>query len=168
MENVKLFDNRKGLNMNHEALNIKYPRIEYVLKFKKLNEHAILPNKANQTDAGYDLYSLEDLNINPNQRALIHTGIAMAIPHGHVGLIWPRSGLAVKHGIDVLAGVIDSGYRGEICVALQNHGDKIYQVRRHDRIAQILFQKISQFDVYSVEDLDVSDRGISGFGSTGV
>ena len=144
------------------------PNIENVLRVKKLDESAIIPAKANITDAGYDIYSLEDLNINPNQRALIRTGIAMAIPDGHVGLIWPRSGLAVKHGIDVLAGVVDSGYRGEVCVALQNHGDKIYQVRKHDRIAQILFQKISQFNVYSVENLDESDRGVSGFGSTGV
>jgi dUTP pyrophosphatase len=139
-----------------------------ILNVKKLNELAIPPTKANSTDAGYDLYSVEDLNIAPHQRALVHTGISMAIPNDYVGLVWPRSGLAVKHGIDVLAGVVDSGYRGEVCVVLQNHGDKIYQVRRGDRVAQMLFQKVSSFNVYVVEDLETSDRGISGFGSTGV
>lgn len=137
------------------------------LKIKKLDELAMVPTKANETDAGYDLYSIEDINITPSERSLVRTGISMAIPRGYVGLIWPRSGLAVKHGIDVLAGVVDSGYRGEVCVVLQNHGDKIYQIRKGDRIAQILFQEISSFNVYTVEDLDGSDRGASGFGSTG-
>lgn len=137
------------------------------LNIKKLTDNAVLPTKANSTDAGYDLYSVEDLVIKPNTRAMVHTGISMAIPANHVGLIWPRSGLAVKNGIDVLAGVVDSGYRGEVCVVLQNHGNTPYEVKSGDRIAQILFQKIEYFKLQEVESLENADRGDSGFGSTG-
>ena len=79
-----------------------------------------MPTRANKTDAGYDLYALEDLEIGPVNQKLVKTGISMAIPKGYVGLIWPRSGLAYKHGLDVFAGVIDSGYRGDIGVILYN------------------------------------------------
>lgn len=137
------------------------------LNIKRLTDNAVLPKKANTTDAGYDLYSVEDLVIEPNKRAMVHTGISMAIPANHVGLIWPRSGLAVKNGIDVLAGVVDSGYRGEVCVVLQNHGSTPYEVKSGDRVAQILFQKIEYFKLQEVESLENADRGDSGFGSTG-
>lgn len=137
------------------------------LPVKKLDDKAILPKRANQTDAGYDLYSIEECDIHPSERKMIHTGISMAIPNNYVGLIWPRSGLAVKHGIDVLAGVVDSGYRGEVCVVLQNHGDKVYKVREGDRIAQILFQQIEYFKIEESDSLEDADRGGSGFGSTG-
>lgn len=137
------------------------------LPVKKLNDKAILPKRANQTDAGYDLYSIEDCEINPHERKMIHTGISMAIPNNYVGLIWPRSGLAVKHGIDVLAGVVDSGYRGEICVILQNHDNEVYKISAGDRIAQMLFQKIEYFQIQESDSLENADRGGSGFGSTG-
>lgn len=137
------------------------------LRIKKLEDSAVLPKKANESDAGYDLYSIEDKTIEPNQRMMIRTGISMAIPNNYVGLIWPRSGLAVKHGIDVLAGVVDSGYRGEVCVVLQNHGHQPYKISSGDRIAQILFQKIEFFQLEEVENLEEADRGDSGFGSTG-
>lgn len=137
------------------------------LKIKKLDNTAVIPQKSNYTDAGYDLYSTENKTIQKNQREVIKTGIAMSIPNNYVGLIWPRSGLALKHGIDVLAGVIDSGYRGEVCVVLQNHGSMPYEVKAGDRIAQILFQKVEYFKIENVEELDVADRGDSGFGSTG-
>ena len=106
--------------------------------------------------------------IKPHTRSIIKTGISMAIPANSVGLIWPRSGLAAKQGVDVLAGVIDSGYRGEICVVLQNHGEKNVNIKSGDRIAQILFQKIESFQLQESETLDESSRGDSGFGSTGV
>lgn len=137
------------------------------VRVKKLAEDAIIPKKNNSTDAGYDIYSAEDKNINTGSRDLVKTNISMAIPSGYVGLIWPRSGLAVKQGVDTLAGVIDSGYRGEVCVVLQNHGDKTLFIKKGDRIAQILIQKIEDFVLTEVEELDISDRGRSGFGSSG-
>lgn len=137
------------------------------LKIMKLEEEAILPSKANSNDAGYDLYALEDTTIPSRGRALIRTGIAMAIPDGCVGLIWPRSGLAAKSGIDVLAGVIDSGYRGEICVLLQNHTDYEYIVRKGNRAAQMLIQQVLSPSILLVDNLDESKRGTGGFGSSG-
>lgn len=146
-------------------------QIEYSMskvKIKKLDPKANVPTKSNPFDAGYDLYSIVDEIIKPHTRSIIKTGISMAIPANYVGLIWPRSGLAAKQGVDVLAGVIDSGYRGEICVVLQNHGEKNVNIKSGDRIAQILFQKIESFQLQQSETLDDSSRGDGGFGSTGV
>jgi len=137
------------------------------LNVTKLDNSAILPSKANTSDAGYDLYAVEDCVIQSGCRALVRTGIAMAIPHGHVGLIWPRSGLAIKCGLDVLAGVVDSGYRGEVCIVLQNHSNNDYTIKAGDRAAQILIQKISSVNMNVVANLDSSDRGSGGFGSSG-
>jgi len=136
-------------------------------KITKLEKDTILPSKANEYDAGYDLYALEDTVVPSRGRALIRTGIAMAIPPGYVGLIWPRSGLAVKAGLDVLAGVVDSGYRGEVCVVLQNHSNSEYTIRAGDRAAQILIQKLPNVKMNVVAVLDSSDRGDGGFGSSG-
>jgi dUTP pyrophosphatase len=91
----------------------------------------------------------------------------MAIPEGYAGLIWPRSGTAVKAGLDVLAGVVDSGYRGEVCVVLQNHSDTDYTIKKGDRAAQMLIQKVGCVTVLLVSSLDETDRGTGGFGSTG-
>ena len=137
------------------------------VKVKKLEEDAVIPKKNNSTDAGYDIHAAENKRIYNNTRELIKTNISMAIPNGYVGLIWPRSGLAVKQGVDILAGVIDSGYRGEICVVLQNHGSKSVDVRKGDRIAQLLIQKVENFTLLESNSLDDSDRGASGFGSSG-
>ena len=98
---------------------------------------------------------------------LIPTGIRLALPEGHVGLIWPRSGMAVKHGIDCGAGVIDSQYRGEVKVLLFNHSDGEHFIQKGDRIAQLLVQKVETVDFLPVDDLDATDRAGSGFGSTG-
>ena len=133
----------------------------------RLNTLAVVPNRSNPTDAGYDLYSIEYKSIQPGQRELVKTGISMSIPSDYVGLIWPRSGLAVKHGIDTMAGVIDSGYRGEICVVLQNHGSNTYVVNAGDRIAQMLFQRVECVYFNETDLLEDSDRGASGFGSSG-
>jgi dUTP pyrophosphatase len=92
----------------------------------------------------------------------------MAIPEGHVGLIWPRSGLAYKHGLDVFAGVIDSGYRGDIGVILFNSQYNSYEISKGDRIAQILIQKVEDYELLEVEDLDSTERNSGGFGSSGV
>ncbi len=138
------------------------------MNVKKLHPDAIMPTRANPTDAGFDLYALDDSVAWPRKRVLVQTGIAMAIPEGHVGLIWPRSGLAVKHGIDVMAGVVDSGYRGEIKVLLQNTDpDLVHKIHKGDRIAQILIQPIVAPELVEVDDLGETDRGAGGFGSTG-
>lgn len=152
--------------------NIYSPTVCYnethELRISKLEKDSIIPSRANVSDAGYDLYAVIETIIPARGRGLIRTGIAMEIPSGHVGLIWPRSGLAVKAGLDVLAGVIDSGYRGEICIVLQNHTDHDYIVRKHDRVAQILIQKVATVQIKTVSNLDKSDRGTGGFGSSGI
>ena len=137
------------------------------VKVKILSEKGRVPTRAHDTDAGWDLYSSEDLQIMPDHRRLVSTSISLAIPEGHVGLVWPRSGLSVRKGIDVFAGVIDSGYRGEVKVCLFNSGATIFDINKGDRIAQILIQKISDCKMVGVESLDGSDRGDGGFGSSG-
>ena len=95
------------------------------------------------------------------------TGIVLALPPGHVGLVWPRSGLALRHGIDTLAGVIDSDYRGEVRVVLVNHGGEPFAIARGDRIAQLLVQKVERVEFVARDTLDATTRGAGGFGSTG-
>jgi dUTP pyrophosphatase len=137
------------------------------LLVKKLDPKAIIPTKANNTDAGYDLHALNVTIINNHSHKLIKTGISMAIPEGYVGLIWPRSGLAYKYGLDVFAGVIDSGYRGDIGIILFNSQYGSYHIEAGDRIAQILIQKIEDFELLEVDDLDKTERDKGGFGSSG-
>lgn len=138
------------------------------INIKKLNTNAIKPTQSNASDAGWDLYSSEEMtHIQPGCRALIKTGISMEIPEGFAGLIWPRSGLAVKSGIDVFAGVVDAGYRGEVGVCLFNSSQQEVQIKRGDRIAQILFQPIPQFSLVESTELTDTKRGSGGFGSTG-
>jgi len=129
--------------------------------------NAILPTQAHTSDAGWDLYSCEPKTILPSERATINTGISLAIPNSFVGLIWPRSGMAVKQGIDVLAGVIDSGYRGEVKVCLLNTGEEFVTIEAGDRIAQILFQEVPKFKLIETTDLNETDRNSGGFGSSG-
>ena len=137
------------------------------VKVKILSEKGRVPTRAHDTDAGWDLYSSERLQIMPDHRRLVSTSISLAIPEGHVGLVWPRSGLSIKKGIDVFAGVIDSGYRGEVKVCLFSSGATAFDIDEGDRIAQILIQKISDCKMVGVESLDGSDRGDGGFGSSG-
>lgn len=136
------------------------------LRVKKLSESAILPTKNLKTDAGFDLYSTENKFVFRQSRATISTSISIEIPEGCVGLIWPRSGLAVKAGIDTLAGVIDHGYTGEIKVCLYNTSKDDYEINVGDKIAQILIQKIEDCEVVEVDTLSESERGDKGFGSS--
>ena len=142
------------------------------VKIKKLSEGAIIPRYGTEFSAGADIYALceEPVSIAPGESKIIHTGIAMAIPNGLVGLIFARSGLATKQGLAPAnkVGVIDSDYRGEIMVCLHNHSTEIRVVENRDRIAQISFVPYysASFDI--CENLDDTDRGDGGFGSTGV
>lgn len=139
-----------------------------MIKIKKLHELAIVPKRNNASDAGADLYSVQDLTIPPNSRALVSTGISVEIPLGFYGRIAPRSGLAVNHGIDVLAGVCDSSYRGEIKVVLINTDkDKSFDITYGDKIAQLIIEQHFNFDFVEVDELGESNRGNSGFGSSG-
>lgn len=130
----------------------------------------IHPTYAHETDAGADLRSLERVWIDPEKFKLIRTGTSLAIPEGHFGLVAGRSGLGVKHGISLVngIGVIDAGYRGEICVALINHGKRPFKIDTGDRIAQLIIVPFVTANFEGVERLDDSPRGGGGFGSTGV
>lgn len=126
-----------------------------------------LPIYAHPQDAGADLCASEDALIPARGRKLVATGIRLALPAGHVGLIWPRSGLALRHGLDCGAGVIDAQYRGEVKVLLFNHSDTDLPIKKGDRIAQLLVQKVERAQFLPVENLDETPRGSNGFGSTG-
>lgn len=125
-----------------------------------------LPAHSSLGAAGADLKASEAVTLAPGERAAVATGLHLEIPPGHVGLVWPRSGLAVKHGIDTLAGVIDSDYRGEVRVVLVNHGREPFAIAPGDRIAQLLVQRVehAHFARAAVGD---TERGQGGFGSTG-
>lgn len=141
------------------------------IRLKKLDESVELPRYAKAGDAGADLRSVECLTIEPGCRAIVRCGFAMEIPEGFCGLVIPRSGLAAKHGITVLnsPGLIDSGYRGEICVVLLNTDQTIpFEVSKGDRIAQIVISEAKPFTFVEACDLDETSRGASGFGSSGI
>jgi len=140
----------------------------FILKIKKLNENAKLPIYAHPGDAGLDLFALEEATIAVGDRALIKTGISMEIPDGFVGLIWDKSGLATKNGLKTMAGVVDSGYRGEVIVCLVNLSEQKYIFNAGDKIAQMIIQKKENIEVLEVTELDQNTtRGADGFGSTG-
>ena len=126
-----------------------------------------VPKYVHYGDAGADLIASEKTVIRARGRSLVGTGIRLEIPEGHVGLIWPRSGLAIKNGIDCGAGVVDSCYRGEIKVLLFNHSDTEFQIEPGDRIAQILIQKVERVQFIPVNELSETNRSEKGFGSTG-
>jgi len=135
-------------------------------EIKKLTDSSCVPTKGHPSDAGWDLYADEDTQLWPEETKLISTGIAMSLPKGFVGLIWDRSSMGVK-GIHRHAGVIDSGYRGEVKVCLHNTTSELYQIKSGDRIAQLLIQEAPIFRLHEVKELDSTERGSGGFGSTG-
>jgi len=139
-----------------------------MLDVKLLLPEATVPTKATPGAAGWDLYSAEHVTVRPGKWLAVETGIAVAIPADHVGFIWPRSGLSVKHGIDVLAGVVDSDYRGGIAAVLANHSDKPFEVDIGMRIAQLVVQRYQATQLQVVSELGRTHRGVRGFGSTGV
>lgn len=142
-----------------------------LLKVRRLSEAAVLPQYAHPGDAGLDLVSIEAKTLLPGESQLIRTGIALELPEGTEAQVRPRSGLALKHQITVLntPGTIDTGYRGEICVILINHGTKPFQVEPGMRIAQMVITSFIQVTVEAVETLtDDTARADGGFGSTGL
>ena len=143
--------------------------MEPLLKVKKLSEDATLPKKGSVLSAGFDLSASRPATIPPGGRGIVHTDLSIACPPGTYARIAPRSGLAVKKGIDCGAGVIDADYRGPLGVVLFNlDATNVFEVQKGDRIAQLILEKISYAGLEEVEDLDATDRGASGFGSTGV
>jgi dUTP pyrophosphatase len=135
---------------------------------KKLSKNATLPKRCSEFAAGYDLYSSCELVIKPSEYKLVQTDISIAIPEGTYGRIAPRSGLAVKNGIDVLAGVVDYDYRGPVGVILINHSKYDFTIKVGDRIAQLVLEKIETPEVKETDDLPSTVRSSSGFGSTGL
>jgi len=137
------------------------------LKFKKLDPRATLPTRGSTAAAGLDLYSIEVLKLQSMERKLVRTGLAVAIPEGFYGRIAPRSGLATKNGIDVLAGVIDADYRGEIQCLLHNTGNETVELPAEAKVCQLIIEKIITPTPVLVDDLTSTTRGSGGFGSTG-
>jgi len=132
-----------------------------------VGEGGVVPTYASAGAAGADLRASEDVEIPRGGRVAVPTGLRLQLPPDHVGLVWPRSGLAVRHGIDTLAGVIDSDYRGEVRVVLVNHGQAAFPIAAGDRIAQLLIQRVERAAFVDSAALEDTDRGGSGFGSTG-
>ena len=138
-----------------------------ILRFQRLHPSAVLPARGSSFAAGLDICSIEELTIGPHERATVRTGLAVAIPDGFYGRVAPRSGLAVKHGLDVLAGVIDSDYRGELCCVLYNTSYAAISLPAGSKICQLILEKIITPNATWVADLDETARGAGGFGSTG-
>ncbi|NXP43740.1 DUT protein, partial [Heliornis fulica] len=137
------------------------------LRFAKLSENAFAPSRGSARAAGYDLYSAYDCVIPPMEKAVVKTDIQIALPPGCYGRVAPRSGLAAKHFIDVGAGVIDEDYRGNVGVVLFNFGKETFEVKKGDRIAQLICERIYYPELEEVQALDDTERGEGGFGSTG-
>ncbi len=136
----------------------------------RLDPELPLPARQHDSDAGYDLVAREHAVVAPGERVLMPTGIAIALPHGHAGFVLPRSGLAIRHGVSIVntPGLIDSGYRGELKVIIVNHDRRAaFEVQRGERIAQLIVQRIEDIGWIEVAELDHTDRGHGGHGSTG-
>ena len=137
------------------------------IKVKKVNEDATLKSGSYDGDVAIDLASTEETTLGPMEKKVIRTGIKMAIPKGYAGLIWDRSGMAANHSIHTMAGVIDSGYRGEIQVVLINLGKQDFKIEKSMRIAQMLIHAVPDLKIEEVQELDETERGSKAFGSSG-
>jgi dUTP pyrophosphatase len=140
------------------------------LRCRRLNEDAILPGRAHDGDAGLDLHAVEAAAIAPGERASVGTGIAVEIPEGHAGLVLPRSGLAVRHGVTLVnsPGLVDCGYRGELRVLMLNTDSReTFEISPGDRIAQLLITPFAETEPFEAIELAESARGENGFGSSG-
>jgi dUTP pyrophosphatase len=138
------------------------------IQIKKINSEAIIPKFALEDDAGMDLYSLEDILLKSGERISCRTGIAIKIPSGYVGLIWDKGGPSHKFGIKTLGGVFDSNYTGEYLIGLINLSQEDFQIKKGQKIAQALFQKIEIPEIEEVGELPATNRNEGAFGSTGI
>jgi len=137
------------------------------LRIKKLHPDAKMPSFAHATDAGMDLYTVENITIEPGQHREVHTGIALAVPAGYVALVWDKGGIANKRHLKTVGGVFDSDYRGEYLIGLYNFGTEPQSFSVGDKITQLLIQKVEHPLLVEVEELDATVRGEGRFGSTG-
>jgi dUTP pyrophosphatase len=136
----------------------------------KIHEDALLPHYAHPGDSGMNVYSIEEVSIAPGETRLVHTGLKIAVPGHYEAQLRPKSGLALQHGITLLntPGTVDSGYRGEVCVIVINHGREAYHIQKHGKIAQLVICPVIRANIVEVEQLDETARGDGGFGSTGL
>lgn len=139
-----------------------------IIKVKRVKDNAIIPSYAHKGDAGVDLHSTEDYLVDSGQRVLVSTGLQIAIPMGYEAQVRPRSGLALKHGISIVntPGTIDAGYRGDIGIILINHGKERFEIKKGQKIAQMVFAKVEEVKFEEADKLDDTSRGTGGFGST--
>ncbi|GAK54397.1 deoxyuridine 5'-triphosphate nucleotidohydrolase [Candidatus Moduliflexus flocculans] len=140
------------------------------VRIAKIHPDAIVPHYVHPGDSGMDVYSIEEVTIPPGATALVRTGLKIAVPEGYEAQVRPKSGLALKHAISLsnTPGTIDSGYRGEICVILINHGQQPYHVEKQSKIAQLVICPVIRAEILEVTELDDTARGEGGFGSTGL
>ncbi len=140
------------------------------IKIKKVHPEAIIPHYVHEGDAGMDVYSIEECTLNSQEIKLVKTGLAFEIPKGYEIQVRPKSGLALKHGITLTnsPGTLDSGYRGELGVILQNEGKNTYEVKKGEKIAQIVLAKYEEAEIEEVNEISETSRGDGGFGSTGL
>ena len=140
------------------------------VKFRRIDPAAMLPSYAHPGDAGMDIRSIEDLVIDPGARKLVRTGLVMMLPPGYEAQVRPRSGLALKNGVTVLntPGTIDEGYRGEVGVVLANFGSEPFRIEKGSKIAQIVVAPCTRAEIEETVEIDSTERGEGGFGSTGV
>lgn len=138
------------------------------IQIKKLEPEAKIPRFALEGDAGMDLFSVQNLTLRPQERISVKTGIAIKIPAGYAGLIWDKGGISHKKGVKTLGGVFDSNYTGEWLIGLVNLSKEEYLIKKGEKIAQVLFQKVEFPETEEVAELEMTSRGDKGFGSTGL
>jgi len=141
--------------------------VDMNVQIQRINPEAKIPVLAYEGDAGMDIFAAEELKIPPGEKAVIKTGLKLAIPKGYAGFVWDKSGLAVKHHLKTMAGVIDSNYRGEFMVVLTNMGKEVYHVDKGSKIAQLVIIPVASVEIVEEDIHDETDRGESGFGSSG-
>jgi dUTP pyrophosphatase len=151
---------------NVEMKGVDQDKTLDMLLVVKLSEHATIPTRGSPLAAGYDLYSAQDTNIPARGKGLVKTDIQIRVPRGTYGRVAPRSGLAWKQHIDIGAGVVDEDYRGNVGVVMFNHADQVFKVKKGDRIAQLVCEKIAYPEIHEMKTLDNTERGEGGFGST--
>ena len=144
------------------------PKLENALRIERISPFAKLPVREHADDAGLDLFSAEDARIMPKAQVTVGTGIKIAIPSGHAGFVWDKSGIAAKHNIKILGGVLDSNYRGELKIIMHNLGAGPYEVRRGEKVAQLVVEPIAYPPIVEERLPEDTDRGAGGFGSTGL